>query len=457
MPACVNLMARVAALVLLPLGVGELAAEVPDNRQIRKEVYTGSLSQFRTRTEKFSVVVDGKPVQKTREIGYVVRVPRSLLRTVIPGLEWSGILDHPATQRELKLSDEQTESIELLLNDVDALKADLPVDAQRVFARVDELTARLDQLLTESQRKRFDEAVYRRHLTAAKIAALVDPEKKKQLAKKKEQLAKNKRAAAKRKAKQGDRFWGGATKDSDWYEELTAPLTVVQRQQISDYLGAGFLKCYRQFRPLVVAQLYHQPRRKLEDREFSIQTFGYDVSGLSAPDCFDNSLGYYRLRYDSAADARVYGPYFELLYFAGNNIPGLSDNQEAKLRDVTRDHEQMRWGNEPDFLILDTTKRLLGILTESQRRHLEERCILIGVKRRGVYASLMHGELRRRLSVSDEQRNQIEAITTKLRSRIVKNEMDRKEQSYEEALALLDDEKRQMVRKRMGAPIQWWP
>lgn len=420
-----------AACIVLAAFIGQLNAETTkDTRRVFVVPYRAWPMMFRTRIEPYAIAgPGGEKITKTRVVGYVTSVPQSRTRTVFPGLEWRGVLRHAAAQRELKFSDEQSATVKELLDDARTL---ISGDRKGIFERIDELNERLNQLFTVSQRKRLDELMYRRALSRNWPGG-------------------NPPFGA------ATKLWGGATDDRDWYEELISPLSKRQRQQIAEYLREGYLDCYRKCKPLVIAQMHFPSEDISAIRSTSIDALGYDFSGLDAPNSFDwYSKRYYTLSFVSQGGRLKGGASFALGHFCLSNIPELTEEQRIDISKVI-DGIEGDYHKELKPLIAKATGRVVDILNESQKRDLEARCIQEGVKRRGVYASLMNGELRERLAVSPQQRKEIEVIANKLRARMAKIELALVKESFEKSLARLGDEERIKARERMGESVRWRP
>ena len=94
-------------------------------------------------------------------------------------------------------------------------------------------------------------------------------------------------------------------------------------------------------------------------------------------------------------------------------------------------------------------------LSTDQKKKIEEKCAYNACVNRGIYASLMDGELNRRLKVTPDQRKKIDAMAAQILKRMDDRKYEQTVLAFKSSIFDLPVDSQQEVRDMMGPCVRW--
>jgi len=102
-------------------------------------------------------------------------------------------------------------------------------------------------------------------------------------------------------------------------------------------------------------------------------------------------------------------------------------------------------------------KRINGILVPYQQERLKTICDLIGIRRVGVYGSLLDGMLSEKLKVTDAQKRDLQDAAKRVREETGNETIKIEAEIYKKIAEGLPKEKQELFREKLGKPVHKMP
>lgn len=380
---------------------------------------------------------------------YVVTVKSQLssLTLSIPRFEWHEVLQLHSVRSDLQLSKSQVESVDDLVSagfDLYQAVGNGPADHPGVMKKTTELGQRLRVILSAKQRERLEQILFR---WAIRECGFADVLSWKPFAQEFEvteaQMMRLSRIPRLERTSETT-----ILKDPKAaVKQLTKVLTKNQRAQLNQYFEQhGSMSI--QSAMVLEAQLFFPSWKNLKDRKPIDAMHTAGLGGICCQNTFaPRAAGYLRPVTHSNSSHTTNSVGAVLAFLRNRETQDqlrLTEQQRLSISNILDDRSPIEF-----------VDRIRAMLSGDQFRDLQQLSRLEGDQCRGLYGSLIDGELSTVLQLTEAQKLEVEAAAKRLRQELVSIEANSEQAHGDRMLNCLTPTQQIEIRSRMGQPVGW--